>query len=234
MSDFIGIYDNALSTDFCRGAIQFFESHPEIHSDGAIGGGIDKQKKDSLDTCISDYHEWAGHCQGVFQTLIENLTAYVREFPYLVCGALSPTVQLETGKVMELSAGNLDQVDDAMLGRIVTQIYRPGRLNLQKYFAGTGGFHHWHSEIYPKEPDCETLHRVLLFMFFLNDVEEGGETEFLYQEKKISPKTGRMVIAPAGFTHTHKGHVPVTQDKYIITSWVLFQRAETLYPVANA
>jgi hypothetical protein len=38
-----------------------------------------------------------------------------------------------------------------------------------------------------------------------------------------------MVIAPAGFTHTHKGHVPRSGDKYIVASWVLFQRAEWLF-----
>jgi hypothetical protein len=37
-----------------------------------------------------------------------------------------------------------------------------------------------------------------------------------------------MVIAPAGFTHTHRGNMPVSNDKYIATSWVLFQRAEDL------
>lgn len=40
-----------------------------------------------------------------------------------------------------------------------------------------------------------------------------------------------MVIAPAGFTHTHRGLVPRSNDKYILTSWVLFNRAEKLYQV---
>ncbi len=36
-------------------------------------------------------------------------------------------------------------------------------------------------------------------------------------------------IAPAGFTHTHRGNMPVGGDKYIATSWILFTRAERLY-----
>jgi hypothetical protein len=63
----------------------------------------------------------------------------------------------------------------------------------------------------------------------LNDVEEGGETEFYYQDKKIKPKAGRMVIAPSGFTHTHRGNVPTSNDKYILTSWVLFNPAEHIF-----
>ena len=38
-----------------------------------------------------------------------------------------------------------------------------------------------------------------------------------------------LVIAPAGFTHTHRGNTPVGGDKYIATSWVLFQRSEQLF-----
>ena len=55
--------------------------------------------------------------------------------------------------------------------------------------------------------------RVLLFMFYLNDVEEGGETEFYYQNRKIAPKKGSMVVAPGYFTHTHRGNKPVSNDK---------------------
>jgi hypothetical protein len=57
----------------------------------------------------------------------------------------------------------------------------------------------------------------------------GGETEFFYQDCSIKPTRGTMVIAPAGFTHTHRGLVPRSNDKYILTSWVLFNRAEKLY-----
>jgi hypothetical protein len=92
-----------------------------------------------------------------------------------------------------------------------------------------GNYGYWHSEVYPQLSHNEALHRTLLFMFYLNDVSEGGQTEFYYQNKSIRPKAGRMVIAPAYFTHTHRGCVPLSGDKYILTSWVLFNRAEQLY-----
>jgi hypothetical protein len=66
-------------------------------------------------------------------------------------------------------------------------------------------------------------------MFYLNDVQEGGETEFYYQNLKSKPKQGTMVIAPAGFTHTHRGNKPISGDKYIFTSWILFQNAQAMY-----
>jgi hypothetical protein len=59
-------------------------------------------------------------------------------------------------------------------------------------------------------------------MLYLNDVEEGGETEFLYQSMRISPKQGTLVLFPAAFTHTHRGNPPLKGDKYFITSWIQF------------
>ena len=52
---------------------------------------------------------------------------------------------------------------------------------------------------------------------------------FKAHDEKNEAKTGDMVIAPAYFTHTHRGCVPKSNDKYILTSWVLFNRAEQIY-----
>ena len=75
----------------------------------------------------------------------------------------------------------------------------------------------------------ETLHRVVLWSLYLNDGFAEGETEFFHQQRKIVPQTGSLLIAPAGYTHTHRGNMPKGGDKYIATSWVLFQRPEVLF-----
>ena len=196
---------------------------------GQVGSGVDSSRKDSVDCCISEYREWTAINQQLFNITAQRLTQYAREYPFLVCGALSPTIQLADGEVLRLHPDNLSRVPDEQLTGVLLTLYRPGHLNLQKYLQGTGGYHQWHSEIYPRNDECESLHRVLLFMFFLNSVDDGGETEFFHQDTKIQPQTGRMVIAPAGFTHTHKGNVPNSDDKYIVTSWIMFQRAEQIY-----
>jgi hypothetical protein len=56
-------------------------------------------------------------------------------------------------------------------------------------------------------------------MVYLNDVEEGGETEFLYQGLKIKPEKGTLVVWPSSYTHVHRGNPPYSNDKYIITGW---------------
>lgn len=227
--DFLGIYDDALSAEFCEAIIAAFEACPQVHSSGRIGSGVDVEKKESIDCCISDYQEWTSINQSLLNVTARHLVRYVREYPFLACGAITPTVRLDSGEVLELSRENIERVPDEQLLNVILSLYRPGHLNLQKYKQGTGGYHHWHSEIYPTDASCESLHRVLLFMFFLNTVDEGGETEFHYQDTTIRPQAGRMVIAPAGFTHTHKGAIPISGDKYIVTSWILFQRAEQIY-----
>tara|TARA_R100000458_G_C8206199_1_gene195138 strand:- start:102 stop:668 length:567 start_codon:yes stop_codon:yes gene_type:complete len=78
----------------------------------------------------------------------------------------------------------------------------------------SGGYHSWHGE----NMSWISKDRILAWMIYLNDVDEGGETEFLYQGRKIQPKSGRAVIWPASFTHLHRGNPPSTK-KYIITGW---------------
>jgi len=63
-------------------------------------------------------------------------------------------------------------------------------------------------------------------LYYLNDVEEGGETEFHYQDMKVKPKKGSLIIFPAGFTHTHKGNIPLSDEKYVVTSWLMYNKAE--------
>lgn len=88
---------------------------------------------------------------------------------------------------------------------------------IQKTKVG-GGYHVWHCE----NTNRRTSGRILAYTVYLNDVQEGGETEFLYYPKRVRPKTGSVVIFPSGFTHTHRGNPPISNDKYIITGWVEF------------
>jgi hypothetical protein len=79
------------------------------------------------------------------------------------------------------------------------------------------GFYEWHCERggYPAS------HRVLVYMTYLNDVENGG-TEFKFQKIKIDAKKGLTLIWPSDFTHTHRGIISNEEEKYIITGWFSF------------
>ncbi|MEO6102811.1 MAG: 2OG-Fe(II) oxygenase, partial [Pseudoxanthomonas sp.] len=94
---------------------------------------------------------------------------------------------------------------------------------------GEGGYPYWHCELYPRDARAETLHRHLLWTLYLNDDFAEGETEFLFQQRKVKPRTGSLLVAPTAFTHTHRGNRPQGGDKFIATSWILFQSADKLY-----
>tara|TARA_R110000803_G_scaffold63291_1_gene123905 strand:- start:12 stop:611 length:600 start_codon:yes stop_codon:yes gene_type:complete len=84
------------------------------------------------------------------------------------------------------------------------------------------GYHIWHSEW---SPIPDQIHRFLAWTLYLNDVEDGGETEFLHQNKRISPKKGTVCFFPAYFTHIHRGNPPLSGDKYIATGWITFDNS---------
>jgi|TARA_B100001059_G_C17562913_1_gene441053 hypothetical protein len=88
--------------------------------------------------------------------------------------------------------------------------------NIQYYPPG-GAYHSWHFERQTDTWPYST--RALVFMTYLNDVTDQGETEWYYQKVKIQPRKGLSVIWPTDFTHTHRGIPSQTQEKYIVTGW---------------
>ena len=88
--------------------------------------------------------------------------------------------------------------------------------NIQGYKKG-GGFKLWHNE----RGYFMNATRVLVFMTFLNDVPDGG-TDFKYQKITVPAKKGLTLIWPPDWTHTHKGQISQTKEKYIVTGWLNF------------
>ena len=92
-----------------------------------------------------------------------------------------------------------------------------GSFNVQKYLPGDH-FSNLHSE----RTQLSALHRVFAFMTYLNDVDDGGTTDFEYYKLKIKPEKGKTLIWPAEWTHAHTGAVLESGSKYIITGWLHF------------
>jgi hypothetical protein len=86
---------------------------------------------------------------------------------------------------------------------------------IQKTNSGQG-YHIWHAE----SAFVEKRNRILAFSLFLNNVENGGELEFLYQKHRFKPVRNTFLLWPSGFTHLHRGNPPLSGSKYIITGWI--------------
>jgi prolyl 4-hydroxylase len=87
---------------------------------------------------------------------------------------------------------------------------------IQKYNPGDG-YYAWHFERDSMRDDRGSRH--LVFLTYLNDVTDQGETEFYYQGLKVKPQKGLTLIWPADWTYTHRGVPSMSQTKYIVTGW---------------
>jgi hypothetical protein len=69
--------------------------------------------------------------------------------------------------------------------------------------------------------DYSSARRFLSFMFYLNDVSEGGETVF--RDKKIAPKKGTLLVFPPLWMYPHRGEPPVSNPKYIMSTYLHYK-----------
>jgi len=147
----------------------------------------------------------------------------------------SGEVNLDVKKSMDLSISTLDEwkPTDAILFaslaehlenytksmfRIIeqdlwTNQIRDSGYNVKRYRPGD--YYNWHV-------DSQTnggWMRSIACIWYLNDVAEGGETEFAYGQR-VRPETGKILLFPAVWTFPHRGLPPKNDDKYIITTFV--------------
>ena len=107
------------------------------------------------------------------------------------------------GRDSKIDAGEFfDLLDTLILKR-----YRPG---------GQEGF-----QLHFDSLD-EVCGRYLVFLWYLNDVAEGGETEFPDLGVKVAPRAGRLLMFPPYWMYQHAGLPPVSGDKYILSTYLMF------------
>ena len=92
--------------------------------------------------------------------------------------------------------------------------------NIQYYKPGEG-YLAWHCD----QPDGSQpyVSRVLVFLFYCHDIENGGGTEFLHQDYISKSEKGKIIIFPPDWKFTHRGS-PCKKEKMITTGWWNFQQ----------
>ena len=92
---------------------------------------------------------------------------------------------------------------------------------IQMYPRGQG-FFRWHADSTGRGVQSRQVAMIL----YLNDVAQGGETEFFHQGLKVAPRAGQqLLLFPAGWNYMHCGQVPVSHDKYIVQTFVKIKDA---------
>jgi prolyl 4-hydroxylase len=76
------------------------------------------------------------------------------------------------------------------------------------------------------QPHFDSIHEVanryFVLIWYLNDVAEGGETEFPQLDVRIAARQGRLLVFPPYWMFQHAGRPPVSSEKYILSTYLLF------------
>ena len=192
ITDFIGVYPNAISNDLCDLLIERFELMDEL-------GFTRSRKGENPDTLLA--HK-------------DDQVLYTYEIPlqFLTKGEIIADFNTALwacyhNYAAKFEASITSASDEHTVSLLKLQRTRPGQ-----------GYHLWHYE----SSGRDVAGRLLTFTAYLNDIEDGGETEFLYYGRRVKPEKGMLCIFPAAFTHTHRGNPPLKDTKYIATGWFEF------------
>lgn len=117
----------------------------------------------------------------------------------------------------------------AMIFDKVATTYRDSVPLQQNFFPKRYAFEHIRIKKYENnnidqfQPHCDvdsvcSSVRFMNIFCYLNDVDEGGETEFLDFGIKIKPKKGRVVMFPPYWFFPHAGNKPLSGPKYLLAT----------------
>jgi len=123
---------------------------------------------------------------------------------------------------MKLTTHMIDAVKSYIRHVPETTFWNPGfsyeQLRIKKYM--NNDIDQFDSHIDAASSD--TCKRFLAFFWYLNTVDHGGETEFLNLDLKVSPRKGRLVMFPPTWMYPHKGYPPISNEKYLLSSYLHF------------
>lgn len=201
-SDTIGVYNKAFTDKECQELINRFEeaSNKKLTYEGSAGGPkVNKSLKNSIDF-----------------NLLNSPNQIDKELSIRVASKLTQYINLY---LKNLPYNNVYHHETIVQNNTIYP-----SLQIQKYNKNKGHYNAWHLEQFCKESSS----RIFAFNLYLNKVNEGGETGFLFNQNKnddffkIKPETGKLLVFPAGFPYIHKGYTPKSSDKYILTSWLCY------------
>jgi hypothetical protein len=189
--DFIGFYQNVFPEGFCEHLIDGFEKLEKAGFCGTRKRNEGNKRHRKED---SYYFYSINHHDSNIDTFQDNSTRVV--------------LQDGLQKCFDAYVDKYDILQDMNLSST--------ELKIQKSKPGEG-YHVFHCE---QNNGDDQSKRCLVWLIYLNDIEEAGETEFLYQKLRVVPKKNTALIWPAAYTHTHRGNVVHgKKSKYIVTGW---------------
>jgi len=101
--------------------------------------------------------------------------------------------------------------------RVFPESHAFEQFRIKKYNPGGTDMFNTHVDV----QDYASARRYLSYLWYLNDVDEGGKTVFT--KLTIQPKKGMLVMFPPLWMFPHKGEPPITGPKYILTGYLHYK-----------
>lgn len=188
MDKYIYIKKSSLPDILCDEIIENYEKQ-DNKFEGETFGGVNKNVKDTTDFIIPKRNtDLNNEWKDIEECLYKELHKQIKEYKAVI-------------NIDDHSHLSLDLHTDFFM--------------IQKYTKGVGKY------IYHTDGNFDVdkkRSRAITFIWYLNDVIDGGETEFI--NLKIKPSKGSILLFPSTWNYPHRGNVPLSSDKYIITGWL--------------
>jgi hypothetical protein len=194
---FIHEFSNSMPDILCDKLINMYEKSSDKFP-GRTLYGIMKDVKNTNDLAIPQNEEWAKINAFLYKELMSKLKEYIT--------CISPEKEIIV---------NINGIQQPFSYFNEQPLFTNGFL-IQKYDKNIGEYV-YHNDFAIHE-NKESV-RVLTFLWYLNTIEEGGETEF-WGNYTIKPEKGKLLLFPATWNYPHSGKMPISSDKYIITGWL--------------
>lgn len=193
---------SSLSNELCSDIIEKYKNENGNHYEGVMGGGLDKNVKDTRDFVIPANDLWESINDTLSYELHKNLKTYIQKIND------KPNFHKEENYGMDFK-------------HFPEKLYQSYHYMIHKYSKQIGKY------VYHDDSTFETdKTRVIAFIWYLNEVEEGGETEFFGGSFRVKPETGKLLLFPSVWTFPHRGNIPISSDKYIITGWLYLEHSK--------
>ena len=210
-SNFIEIYENAITNETCESLKNEFEYQHSIGNTYSPTNNKDLLDSFDLNLNESDRNE----------DLLDN-----QLFHHIDDSLIYHVMKYQEKNQLNNYFLNIDLYDPAGLKdrgvtsfpiEAVMKLFDRSQVIIRKHSVNDGHNHNAYLQEWANTTEAE-LHRSLVILYFLNDVS-GASVDFYHQKLKIQPKEGTLLIFPAYFTHTYKIN-NINEDMYILKSWV--------------
>ena len=190
MNNYIQEYKNSLSSEFCQNVIELFENNPD-KKPGRVVSGVYPDIKHTTDLSFNN-------------NFIDDKWLKIEEHLHK---------ELQTKLLVYIQ--HLETSSCYNYFKHISLLTDKGFI-CQRYIKNEG-FYTFHQDgLYDRQYKSS---RLLTFIWYLNDVSEGGETEF-WGSYKVKPEEGKLVIFPSSWIFPHRGCMPISSNKYIVTGWL--------------